>query len=427
MNITGKTTLTKFIVGYIKLCGYENRTIACAPNHNARKVLGSFSGLPTVTIHKILKIRPDNYEDEMKFSRITDDSPDPLATCRILLIDEISFIDRDLFNILMKEVPKNCLIIGLGNKDQLKPIPKKVKGEAVFNELSPFFTDDRFFVFELTEIKRSGSPVTTIGERIRNEEMLLPDKSYIDKDGNGVHLMRNMRDFIDKYFEYVKTPTDLYQNRIVAFSNDHVDQLNLSIRNKLYDTEEMFIKDEILVAQAPRIEKDMSGQESILFDNGTFLKVVSAKSYTDYVRVPEVAYELEVEVYDLVVKEMDVFFNEEMDEFGDVPEYTITVLHPNDVPKYNKFLEDFLARLVYIRSNIKNVKPDWKSYYYYKSNKYLDVKYLPACTVHKSQGITVDNVFYFVDFVANLADRDFARRLTYVALTRSRYNSYVLI
>lgn len=403
------------------------QTVACTPNHNARKVLESFAEIPVYTIHKVLKIRPDNYETETKFSRIADDTPDLLTGCRILLIDEASFIDRDLFNLVMDNKASNCIVIALGNHDQLKPVSNKKRGsEAIPNEISPFFTDDRFFKLELTEIKRSDSLVLNVGEAVRNNKMKIPTKSYIGEDGRGVFVTRDMKTFIDSYFEHVKTPEDLLNNRMVAFSNDHVDQLNLNIRKRIYNTEELFIKDEILVAQKPCIERcPITNRSSIIFDNGTYLRIQQVEEAEEIIRVPEVPEAVTIRCFLIEAVELDVFFKPELLENGGESIVSFKVIHPDDKDKYKKFLERFAERLTYIRDNMKNVRPNWKSFFVYQDEVFLDVKYLPVSTIHKSQGITVDNIFYFVDYVANMYDQDMARRLSYVAITRARNNAYL--
>lgn len=432
---SGKTTLMKFIVEYIKMSGYIGKTLLCAPNHNARKILSSYTGVEASTIHRLLKIKPDNYELERSFSRMdTDKSANPLVDCRILIIDEISFIDELLFDILMAEIPPNCIIIGLGNMDQLMPIPpKNAKGRNGVSKvyeakLSPFFTDERFYKLGLTEIRRSNSPVAVISEAIRKKVITFPQKDYVNEAGDGVHVFHNIQDFLKVYYEKVQTPEDFKQNRIVAFSNADVDMLNSRIRRKIYDTTDEFVEGEILVAQAPYFETDDENayyenrliHEEMLFQNGTYLEVISCSGYTEIIQIENLE-PLEVRGYELRVRELDVFFEAETDSIG---EFTVNVLSYDSKDAYAQYIEMYAQELM--NQKKRKERPNWRMFYYFADKKFLDFKYLPACTIHKSQGITVDNLFYYVDFVRNMSDQDMARRLTYVAVTRSRYNSYLL-
>ena len=426
LECKGKTTLMKFIVEFITMQGYLNMFLSCAPNHNARKVLSSFTGIEAFTIHKLLKIRPDNYEAEMIFSKSDDDGVSNLEACKILIVDEISFVDRDLFNILMDEISDRCLIIGLGNRDQLKPIPqvKQVRcpitglmkeAEANVGELSPFFTDERFYQLELTEIKRSNSPVTLIGEAIRLEKMFLPERSYVNSDGEGVFVTRRFPDFLQEYFNHVRTPEDFKNNRMVAYTNDDVDILNQRIRETIYQTKDPFVKGEIIVSQEPYI-KNLNGSDITVFNNGSYLEIVGFEEKEEYLHQNG---EMEIRKFTLLVYELDVFYERVNDKVID-----FDVLHPD----YKESFKDYVDRYAKYLSKRKqdNQHVDWRPFYELKDGKYIDIKYLPVCTIHKSQGITVDNLFYYVDFVKNMSDKDFARRLSYVAVTRARYNTYML-
>lgn len=435
---TGKTTLMKFITSYIRISGFINQTKLCAPNHNARKVLTSYTGLQASTIHSLLKIKPDNYELERSFSRSLDDKgANPLAGCKILIVDEISFIDELLFEILMRELPHDCIVVGLGNIDQLKPIPPKnaVDANGVRKQytakVSPFFDDRRFYKLELTEIRRSDNPVATVGESIRLQNIKFPENDSLDEHGNGVHVTYDMREFLTSYFEHVKTPDDFKNNRVVAFANDDVDTLNKRIRQKIYNTSEQLVIGEILVAQAPYFETDdpivysqnKMPTELMLCQNGTFLEVVSVEPYSDTFQVENLP-PVDIRGYEVKVKELDVFFDEEIAEDGKGRVFTVNILQEESKNAYAKFLETYVQELLNQRARKERV--NWRQYYLYADKMFLDYKYLPACTIHKSQGITVDNVFYYVDFVKTLPDQDFARRLTYVAVTRARYNSFLL-
>lgn len=418
------------------MSGYINKTLFCAPNHNARKVLSSYTGMNAVTIHKLLKIKPESYETEITFARINDDGVDPLMGCRILIVDEISFVDEMLFDLLLREIPNDCIIVGLGNVDQLKPIPPKdarnKTNKHYVERISPFFDDDRFYKLALTEVRRSASPVAVVGEAIRKEVMTFPMKSYLNDDGVGVHITRNLSDFLGHYYDHVKSPEDFKNNRMVALSNDDVDRLNIMIRKKIYGTSDQFVDGEILVAQAPYFECDdirayENNQqiiETMLFQNGTYLEVVESKSYTESIKVENIP-EFEIRGYELKLQELDVFFEKEVSDNGEVCRtVTVNVLSEDSVSDYKHFIDRYAKELQ--RQKARKERPNWRMYFYYAKKKFLEYKYLPACTIHKSQGITVDNVFYYVDYVRGLPDQDFARRLSYVAVTRARHNSFLM-
>ena len=80
--------------------------------------------------------------------------------------------------------------------------------------------------------------------------------------------------------------------------------------------------------------------------------------------------------------------------------------------------EDYKKVLNFLRKN-----KDWKKFYTIK-DYFGDLRNRDSCTVHKSQGSTVNDVFIDLEDLMKCRQPDMVRRLLYVAISRARNNVY---
>lgn len=404
---TGKTTMTKFILEHLVRNG-ELGIMLAAPTHQAKKVLSKLSGHKASTIHSILKISPTTYEAESIFEQ--KEMPD-LAKCRVLLCDEASMYDGALFKILMNTIPSHCTVIAIGDEEQLRPV---APGDSSPSK-SPFFSDSRFEQVTLTEVKRSNGPIIKIATEIRNGGWF---RECIE-DGNGFHSFtgqKPLQDYMAKYFDVVKDPKDLFETRMLAYTNKSVDKLNSIIRRKLYQTELPFISDEVLVMQEPymkELEFDGKKFKEIIFNNGQMVRIIDCQMTSMFLKAKDVSVQQMITYWNLVV--------ETVDEDDEYQRENIKVL--SDESEKQKF-DMFLAKVATTYREIKasGRRPFWSDFWAAKRT-FLKVKALPCSTIHKSQGISVDNTFIYTPCIT-LADVDLAKQLAYVSATRARHNVY---
>lgn len=402
---TGKTTLTRSLIEHLIKAGTTGIMLA-APTHQAKKVLSNLSGMEANTIHSLLKISPTNYEDTTAFEQ--SDIPD-LAECRVLICDEVSMYDRELFRILMTSVPSWCTIIGMGDIAQIRPVaPGSTKPE-----LSAFFFNEKFTQVALTEVMRSNAPIIEVATEIRKGGWIR--ESIVD--GAGVHsLVRpdggSVGAFMRQYFGVVKDADDLFENRMLAFTNKSVDSLNGIIRQKLYETKAPFIKHEVLVMQEPLVKShSFEGKTftEIIFNNGELVRIKECMETTALLEVKGIDEKLVIKIWQLHVTGVDD------------PEMNATIQVIVDEQENNKF-QYYLSRTADAFKQMKDKRPNWKSWWALR-NKFTKVKALPCGTIHKSQGSSVDNVFLFTSCI-HKADPDLAQQLLYVGCTRARHNVY---
>lgn len=403
---TGKTTMTKFIVDYLISQGVSGVVLA-APTHAAKKVLSKLSGIEARTIHSLLKINPTTYEDSVTFEQKGDVD---VSEMRVVVCDEASMYDRKLFQILLATIPRHCLIIAIGDKAQIRP----VEPGSTVPALSPFFSHKDFDQLELDEVMRSNAPIIKVATDIRNGKWIYEHQ----QDGHGVHGFTSttaLKDFMMKYFEIVKDPVDMFENKMFAFTNKSVDKLNSIIRRRILETEDAFITGEVIVMQEPLIkELEFEGKRfnDLKFNNGQYVRIVSAEYVSSFVSCKGVSGEYMLRHWRLTV--------ETYDDDEDYHLETINVI--SDEQEQNKF-QFFLAKAADTYRNWqKGGKAPWKSFWAAK-RMFHKVKPLPVSTFHKAQGLSVDTSFLYTPCI-HVADAELAQQLLYVGTTRGRHDVY---
>jgi exodeoxyribonuclease V alpha subunit len=181
---TGKTTVIKGIVElYAELHGcsldpkdYHKKgenfpILLAAPTGRAAKRMSESTGLPAVTIHRLLGFNGTEGYDH--------DDANTLEG-KLLIIDETSMVDIWLANQLFKALPENIQVILVGDEDQL---PSVGPGQVLKDLLS----SERIPMVRLTDIYRQaeGSSIIELAHEIKdghlpeNITVQQPDRSFI--------------------------------------------------------------------------------------------------------------------------------------------------------------------------------------------------------------------------------------------------------
>lgn len=163
---TGKTTVIKGIVElYAELHGcslepkdYQKKDepfpfLLAAPTGRAAKRMSESTGLPAVTIHRLL-----GFNGTEGFDR---DEASPLEG-KILIVDETSMVDIWLANQLFKALPPHIQVIVVGDEDQL---PSVGPGQV----LKDLLQSERIPTVRLTDIYRQaeGSSIIQMAHAIK--------------------------------------------------------------------------------------------------------------------------------------------------------------------------------------------------------------------------------------------------------------------
>ena len=407
---TGKTTLTRFIIDDLIKTGTSGIMLA-APTHQAKKILAKLAGMPAHTIHSVLKINPTTYEDEVEFVQ-SGDRPD-LSECNVLFCDEASMYDKKLFKILIDTVPSNCTIIALGDIAQLQP----VSPGSTSPETSLFFSNEHFEQVSLSEVKRSNGPIIEVATALRKGKAIYDNRT--PDTNEGVHNLYNAQSSVaalfEKYFEIVKTPEDLLENRMLAFQNKSVDKLNKIIRKKIYKTEDPFVINEVIVMQEPlTVTQSFGGKKftETIFNNGELVKIVKIKQVSKFISLTGVQDPVKIEAWELALE------STEEDGAG-----VITVIEDE---KQLEMFNRYMARAAKEFKTMKQrgLRPAWGQWWSTK-NKFTKVKPLACGTIHKSQGTSVDNVFLYTPCLYSTS-AEMSQQLLYVGVTRARHNVFYI-
>ncbi len=113
---TGKTTIIKAIIGVFERTDKKCRL--AAPTGRAAKKMEQSSGMEAKTIHRLLEI---DYAGEDGIMTFTRDENNPLEA-DALIIDEMSMVDIELMNSLLKAVTVGTRLVLIGDVDQLPAV-----------------------------------------------------------------------------------------------------------------------------------------------------------------------------------------------------------------------------------------------------------------------------------------------------------------
>lgn len=403
---TGKTTLTKFIIEHLVRSG-EMGIILAAPTHTAKKILTKLSGMEASTIHRILKINPNTYEDQDIFEQR--EVPD-LSKCNVLICDEASMYDSPLFKILMASIPSWCTVIAIGDRNQLQPVaPGETSGQ-----ISPFFTHSAFKQIALEEVVRSNAPIIDVATEIREGGWF---RDHV-VDDHGVHGFTSgtaLKDFMMNYFSIVKDPDYLIENRMFAYTNKSVNKLNSVIRKRLYETVTPYINNEILVMQEPFIKElafDNKKFIEVIFNNSQLVRIKDAVYTSKFLKCKGVSHQQMINYWDLEVETAE----DDEDYYCE----RIHVLAEDQIDKFNMFLAKVAT--TYKEMKASGQRPQWADFWKAKRS-FVKVRALPCSTIHKSQGMSVDKSFIYTPCI-HIADGQLAQQLAYVSVTRARHDAY---
>jgi exodeoxyribonuclease V alpha subunit len=139
---SGKTTVLRSVVELFKKQNFQ--VLLAAPTGRAARNLEDKARYPATTIHRLLGIDKDAKEDLEYISK------SQLHKCDLLILDEASMIDLQLFNIVLQALPLHASLILVGDQNQLPSI-----GPGTI--LSDFIDSQYFPIVHLTEIFRQGS------------------------------------------------------------------------------------------------------------------------------------------------------------------------------------------------------------------------------------------------------------------------------
>ena len=170
---TGKTTIIKAIVELYKILNkLDDKTLInsvalLAPTGRASKRMSESTNLPASTIHRFLKWNKESNE-----FMVNEYNPD---FSNLIIVDEVSMIDNNLMNNLLRGLTNNIKLVLVGDYNQLPSV-------GAGNVLKDLIESDIVDTIELDLLYRQSeySYIPELANDIKNET--LEDEFLIDRD-----------------------------------------------------------------------------------------------------------------------------------------------------------------------------------------------------------------------------------------------------
>lgn len=403
---TGKSYMLDSMLSSIR-ASTRKRVAITATTHRAAKIASKFAnGEDVYTSHALLGFREDIDHDGNKVFLPGPTYLEEASNYHIIFCDEASQLADSVFDGFEELVHDGKKIIFIGDAFQTPPV-------GLENSL-PFEVsvqrDLSFVVADLNEVVRQakGSPIISLATEIRNSifKPILPIEYVNRMDGiAGVEFVpRNARVGLDNdvlnMFSSKEAENPDYI-KALAWRNDVVDDYNFQIREHLFGTglPRIMVGDK-LVADATYFE----GRQ-VLIKNNEDLEVLYTTIEEDQLDNTTVlrVYKAHVRIHGLN---------------NSYREAIILLLHEDSDQEYLKLREGLKALALMEKKGSYAHKTAWGKYYQFKE-RYAQVKYNYALTVHKAQGGTFFSSTVSLWDILTSSNVHERNRLAYTGITRA--------
>lgn len=417
---TGKSTMIKQMIDYIE--SKKISYVLCAPTHKAKSVIMYATERDAITIHQLLKLSPniEILDLDLRDIKFISSFKKPLEIPYggIVICDESSMVNDVLFHLMVEKCSSlHCKIIFVGDIAQLKPVNES-------NHSLVFQTPDHF---ELKKIYRQvgESGVSSILPILRDSVVSKFEES-LGKDGS-LYCVDNALDLFRAAlpsFQKAITDENIFETKLLAYTNKRVSAFNNKMRSVLFPGDQEFNKTETLTAY-----------ENFAFGWSNYWNsmdyIINKEPSAAKVHIPHftVMEGSRISLYDTGTKGSD----EILVLSKQTPDYQLSALA-------TLIEETRLDAIEKKASGDRRSGLAWKKYYeilnsfacmdhlFYDGRvvkkKTFDYGY--ACTVHKSQGSSLNNVFIDMKDISVCRDPQELRQLQYVSVSRAKTNVFIL-
>ena len=296
----------------------------------------------------------------------------------LLIIDECSMINKELYKWLLKGLDSTCKVLFVGDKNQLAPV-KEV--------LSPIYLQG--YKGSLLTI-----PVRNAGQQALMDLCEQMKETVLTGVFTPITEVPGVIDFIDGTTlkgvlerEYLKEDPG---KRIISYTNKRVIEYNSYIR-QIRGYSEPFEVDEILSNNA---SAELLGKERLYTDQ--IVRVLKIEN--DYMD-PNIVKGHDIRTITMLVEDV-----------MSMNQYTVTAFadpkHRDEAMKYY------------------SSRRQWDRYFKIK-NAFPDLRSVAASTTHKAQGSTYDSVIVDLADIGKSTNREQTARMQYVALSRPRSRIFI--
>lgn len=373
---TGKTTLVKNLIdgwdGYRKLSKIVDpddnsmQIKLTATTNKAAENFAFITGKECPTIHSFLGLRVvKNYETNQTYLKQKHNHY--VEPC-ILLIDEASYIDSDLFGLIFKHT-KGCKVVFIGDPAQLT---------AVRSNTAPVFNAG-FNGAKLTEVVRAAedSPITNLATKFRNT---VNTGEFFSFKPDGVVVQHLSRENFDQAVldEFTRKGWKHSDSKFLAWTNKTVIDYNNAIHDKVSGSPDFKVGDYAVC--------------------NSFVKLTTTSIKTDQL-VCITGIDIPVERYGITGR----FF--ELDHIH-------MVFVPDSIVEKKELIKKL--RKTGSLTELIEVEERWP-----------DLRAAYAQTINKSQGSTYKSVYIDLDDIGKCNNANTLARMLYVGVSRAQERVYL--
>lgn len=424
---TGKTFCISLFVKSVLYELFPNKDwykiAVTGPTNKSVRVIKQTSGLyhhriNFSTIHKLLGLKERiTMEGKQEFVNDGDFKP-AINSMRLLIIDEVSMLNDDLFEEVLKYRGK-LKIICMGDPAQIPPVGRP--------DCIPFREElaEQYHIktIELKTIMRQkvDNPIiessVLIRSNIGNPNTVVPPKTRINPNGEGIEFLnladpdarKGFRQILESYFKSKEFEINPEYVKIIAWRNKTVATMNSLVREVIYGEmakSSKILKGERLIANNPII-----WMNEILFNTNDEFTVDSyeIKVEKEYAETGPV----ELKYYETRVKYLDDNWEECYN--------TIDILHEDSEAEFNLIANGLKSKAI----ALKGKERSWLAYYNFL-RRFADINYSYSLTCHKAQGSTYSVTFVMEDDIRMNLDIVERNRIKYTSYTRASRKVYVL-
>ncbi len=225
---TGKTTIIKAITSlYMKMYNLGPNNVDAyiallAPTGRAAKRLSEATGLGASTIHKYLKWNKDT--NEFQVNELNKNYH------HLIIIDEVSMIDTNLFDALLKGLTNNIQLILVGDKDQLPSVGcGLVLGDLIASDLFNFCPLEKIYR------QSENSFIPYLAKEIKNkdigEEFLSKKDDYNFLQVNSDNMVESIKKVCELSINKGLTDRDIQILAPMYKGINGIDNLNSNLRD----------------------------------------------------------------------------------------------------------------------------------------------------------------------------------------------------
>lgn len=180
---TGKTTTLKAIIEIFE--DMDKKVVLAAPTGRAAKRMEESTKRKASTIHKLLDIHSDSYFEDVEE-----------VEADVVIVDEFSMVDLNLFNILLQALKPGTTLIMVGDKDQLPSVGAgNVLADIISSGLVPMVNLDEVF-------RQEKESLIIINAHLINQGKM----PIVNGSGSAFYLIRenSMEEIANKIVDLVK-------------------------------------------------------------------------------------------------------------------------------------------------------------------------------------------------------------------------------